>query len=145
MCTILWCFVLFFVVISWTYDRPTLLGLKAVDTIKNLNLNDSCHLFSWYSSGLRHWHWGNPRIAPLSVKQPWNIWVKSTCTKPQQNTKHMHNSWDVLSTNYLLKTSWIVNNDIPASNKFNTLNNIVTFHQLINKSICVIFNSKTII
>ena len=29
-----------------------------------------------YPSGLLHWHWGNPRIAPVPVKQPWNIWGK---------------------------------------------------------------------
>ena len=32
-------------------------------------------------SRLYHWHWGNPpMIAPVPVKQPWRIWVKSTYT-----------------------------------------------------------------
>ena len=35
-----------------------------------------------YTSGLLHWHWGNHMIAPVPVKQPWRIWVKSIGTKP---------------------------------------------------------------
>ena len=44
--------------------------------------------FTWYMyqypSGLLHWHWGNQMIAPEPVKQPWKIWVISTCIQPQQ-------------------------------------------------------------
>ena len=32
-------------------------------------------LFSPYSSGFFHRHWGNHKIAPVPVKQPWRIWV----------------------------------------------------------------------
>ena len=35
-------------------------------------------------------------IAPVPVKQPWRIWVKLTHIKTQQNSNHMHNSWDIL-------------------------------------------------
>ena len=31
--------------------------------------------FDPYPSGLLHWHWGNHMIAPVSVMQPWMIWV----------------------------------------------------------------------
>ena len=32
-----------------------------------------------YSSGLLHWHRGNHMIAPVSVMQPWRIWVNISC------------------------------------------------------------------
>ena len=35
---------------------------------------------------LLHWHWGNRMIAPVPVKQPWRIWIKSTNTNPQHNS-----------------------------------------------------------
>ena len=38
-----------------------------------------------YPSGLLHWHWGNHMIAPVSVKQPWRIWVNKS-HKPIQNS-----------------------------------------------------------
>ena len=34
--------------------------------------------FNPYPSGLLHWHWGNHMIAPVSVKQPWRIWVNDS-------------------------------------------------------------------
>ena len=40
-----------------------------------------------YSSGLLHWHWDNCVIVPVPVKLPWIIWLKSTLTKPEPNTK----------------------------------------------------------
>ena len=43
-----------------------------------------------YPSGLLHWHCGNLTIAPVPAKQPWWIWINTSCktvhTKPQQNT-----------------------------------------------------------
>ena len=35
-------------------------------------------MFYPYPSGLLHWHWGNHMIAPVSVKQPWRIWVNKS-------------------------------------------------------------------
>ena len=35
-----------------------------------------------YPSGLLHWHWGNHMIAPVSVMQPWRIWVNDS---PESN------------------------------------------------------------
>ena len=40
----------------------------------------SIWVFHPYSSGLLHWHWGNHMIAPVPVKQPWRIWIKSINT-----------------------------------------------------------------
>ena len=47
-------------------------------------------------SGLLHWHWGNHMIAPVPVKQPWNIWKyiaeihKSILTTINNKTKKIH-------------------------------------------------------
>ena len=54
---------------------------------------------------LVHWHWGNCMIAPVPVKQPWRIWVKSVFTKAKRDTTTfqghrqlisncMHYSWN---------------------------------------------------
>ena len=32
-----------------------------------------------YPSGLLHWHCGNLTIAPVPAKQPWWIWISSSC------------------------------------------------------------------
>ena len=58
-----------------------------------------------YPPGLLHWHCGNLTIAPVPVKQPWWIWINTSCefimndcitttNKAQQNRVHI--SWDFL-------------------------------------------------
>ena len=32
-----------------------------------------------YPSGLLHWHCGNLNIAPVPAKQPWWIWINTSC------------------------------------------------------------------
>ena len=32
-----------------------------------------------YPSGLLHWHCGNLMIAPVPAKQPWWIWINTSC------------------------------------------------------------------
>ena len=32
-----------------------------------------------YPSGLLHWHCGNLTIAPMPAKQPWWIWINTSC------------------------------------------------------------------
>ena len=32
-----------------------------------------------YPSGLLHWHCGNITIAPMPAKQPWRIWINTSC------------------------------------------------------------------
>ena len=32
-----------------------------------------------YPSGLLHWHCGNPTITPVPAKQPWWIWINTSC------------------------------------------------------------------
>ena len=47
-----------------------------------------------YPSGLLHWHCGNLTIAPVPAKQPWWIWINTSCefimndciTKTKQST-----------------------------------------------------------
>ena len=47
-----------------------------------------------YPSGLLHWHCGNLTIAPVPAKQPWWIWIDTSCefimndciTTTKQNT-----------------------------------------------------------
>ena len=60
-----------------------------------------------YPSGLHHWHWGNPGIAPVPVKWPWRIWVNKSrksakeddITKIYENVHqiYMHILWDTCS------------------------------------------------
>ena len=58
-----------------------------------------------YPSGLLHWHCGNLTIAPVPAKQPWWIWINTSCefimndcitttSKAQQNRVQI--SWDIL-------------------------------------------------
>ena len=37
-----------------------------------------CLIFP-YHSGLLHWHCGNLTIAPVPAKQPWWIWINTSC------------------------------------------------------------------
>ena len=39
--------------------------------------------FYQYPSGLLHWHWGDRKIAPVPLKQPWKLRVRRT----QESTK----------------------------------------------------------
>ena len=42
-----------------------------------------------YPSGLLHWHCGNLTIAPVPAKQPWWIWINTSCELHNHNkTKH---------------------------------------------------------
>ena len=42
-----------------------------------------CCGYTWlifpYPSGLLHWHCGNLTIAPVPAKQPWWIWINTSC------------------------------------------------------------------
>ena len=59
-----------------------------------------------YRSGLLHWHCGNLTIAPVPAKQPWWIWINTSCefimndciptTKGIFIYIYMHISWDIL-------------------------------------------------
>ena len=60
-----------------------------------------------YPSGLLHWHCGNLTIAPVPAKQPWWIWINTSCefimndcitTTKQSTTKPCAYdiSWDIL-------------------------------------------------
>ena len=58
-----------------------------------------------YPSGLLNWHCGNLTIAPVPAKQPWWIWINTSCefimndcitTTKQSTTNRVHFSWDIL-------------------------------------------------
>ena len=59
-----------------------------------------------YPSGLLHWHCGNLTIAPVPAKQPWWIWINTSCefirndcittTKQKAQQNRVHISWDIL-------------------------------------------------
>ena len=58
-----------------------------------------------YPSGLLHWHCGNLTIAPVPAKQPWWIWINTSCefimndcitTTKQSTTKPCAYFWDIL-------------------------------------------------
>ena len=62
-------------------------------------------LISPYPSGLLHWHCGNLTIAPVPAKQPWWIWINTSCgfimndcitTTKQSTANRVHISWDIL-------------------------------------------------
>ena len=59
-----------------------------------------------YPSGLLHWHCGNLTIAPVPAKQPWWIWINTSCefimddcittTKQSKAQQTVCISWDIL-------------------------------------------------
>ena len=58
-----------------------------------------------YPSGLLHWHCGNLTIALVPAKQPWLIWINTSCefimndwvtTTKQSTTKPCAYFWDIL-------------------------------------------------
>ena len=58
-----------------------------------------------YPSGLLDWHCSNLTIAPVSAKQPWWIWINTSCefimndcitTTKQSTTKPCAYFWDIL-------------------------------------------------
>ena len=72
-----------------------------------------------YPSGILHWHCGNLTIAPVPAKQPWWIWINTSCeftmndcitTIKQSTTNRVNISWDILYfsnlTGDLLDISW---------------------------------------
>ena len=76
-----------------------------------------------YPSGLLHWHCGNLTIAPVPAKQPWWIWINTSCefimndwitTTKQSTTKPcayfsgytVHCFFDVGRTRPSLKNWW---------------------------------------
>ena len=72
-------------------DR-TLITLDAVGALVQYfprNMHTVCALLCFvvvihwliypYPSGLLHWHCGNLTIAPVPAKQPWWIWINTSC------------------------------------------------------------------
>ena len=74
-------------------------------TLCGVQLWSTSDPFYPYPSGLHHWHWGNRMIAPVSVKQPWSLWVNMSHESTKDNDvakiknaqqHHVHISWDIV-------------------------------------------------
>ena len=72
-----------------------------------------------YPSGLLHWHCGNLTIAPVPAKQPWWIWINTSCefimndcitTTKQSTTKTVCIFLGIYCINQL--QVWIPNSDV---------------------------------
>ena len=77
-----------------------------------------------YTSGLLHWHCGNLTIAPVPVKQPWWIWINTSCefimndciTTTKQSTTKTVCIFLGVYCNICVSQAWVtfVGNDIPG-------------------------------
>ena len=47
--------------------------------------------FSHIHQALLHWHCGNLTIAPVPAKQPWWIWINTSCERLYNHNKAKHN------------------------------------------------------
>ena len=54
-----------------------------------------------YPSGLLHWHWGSHIIAPVSVKQPWRIWVNKPHRRIIGQGGHFKNAYELVNRELL--------------------------------------------
>ena len=72
-----------------------------------------------YPSGLLHWHCGNLTIAPVPAKQPWWIWINTSCefimndcitTTKQSTTKPC--AYFLGYTVIVLLQNWIIQSNI---------------------------------
>ena len=71
----------------WYTDHPDLLWSNVQYIPKNMHTVFALLCFvvviHWlifpYPSGLLHWHCGNLTIAPVPAKQPWWIWINTSC------------------------------------------------------------------
>ena len=72
-----------------------------------------------YPSGLLHWHCGNLTIAPVPAKQPWWIWINTSCefimndcitTTKQSTTKPCAYvlGYTVVTTSLDITNKWLV-------------------------------------
>ena len=70
-----------------------------------------------YPSGLLHWHCGNLTIAPVPAKQPWWIWINTSCefnmndcitTTKQSTTKPCAYFLGYTVCNWIIVITWII-------------------------------------
>ena len=82
-----------------------------------------------YPSGLLYWHCGNLTIAPVPAKQPWWIWINTSCefimndyitTTKQSTTKPceyflgytVHDAWYVYNWKWIRKSPFCFSLDV---------------------------------
>ena len=107
-----------------------------------------------YPSGLLHWHCGNLTIAPVPAKQPWWIWINTSCeftmndcitTTKQRTTKpcayFLGYTVSFTVTSLLLDESYdcVCNSDATLTNIDEYIRKIHKTHNKIklNKAICI--------
>ena len=70
---------------GWWYDCPIYCQLQYIPRNMHTVFALLCFVvvIHWlifpYPSGLLHWHCGNLTIAPVPAKQPWWIWINTSC------------------------------------------------------------------
>ena len=86
-----------------------------------------------YPSGLLHWHCGSITIAPVPAKQPWSIWINTSCefimndcmiTTKQSTKNPVHISWDIL---YLYGSICTVHGDGNMATHWNLFTYLLTY------------------
>ena len=62
-----------------------------------------------YPSGLLHWHCGNLTIAPVPAKQPWWMWINTSCEFMwlHNHNKAKHNKTVCIFLGIYCTTQWI--------------------------------------
>ena len=76
-----------------------------------------------YVSGLIHWHWGNHMIAPVPVKEPWQISANESCestiTDDITTTKQRTTNMGAYSMGYTLWFihCWLIASDLHSHKK----------------------------
>ena len=86
--------------IAFTYPE-TLHNSKTICTLQRCILvviSSIINVSMWFVSGLHHRHWGNRMIAPVLMKWPWKIWVRSANIWPQQGTESASRMWNSVSS-----------------------------------------------
>ena len=77
-----------------------------------------------YPSGLLHWHCGNLTIVPVPAKQPWWIWINTSCefimndcitTTKQSTTKPCAYFLGYTVTWWLLDCQWGMKHGLPLA------------------------------
>ena len=86
-----------------------------------------------YPSGLLHWHCGNLTIAPVPAKQPWWIWINTSCefimndciTTTKQSTTKPCAYFLGYTVHHSFRRSWQSDPNNPCAKAVITATNIV--------------------
>ena len=113
---LLWCDILYINIIHFLHD------IQAHTVYPKKYAHSFCFVvvIHWlifpYPSGLLHWHCGNLTIAPVPAKQPWCIWINTSCefimndciTTTKQSTTKPCAYFLGYTVHYSIYTSWLL-------------------------------------